>query len=351
MLPFLKAPADAPLMTDKHEIDARYRYWRRHILLTIWLGYALFYFTRKSFNAAVPEILANGVLSRSDIGLLATLFYITYGVSKFVSGIVSDRSNARYFMGIGLIATGIINILFGFSTSLWAFAVLWVLNAFFQGWGSPVCARLLTAWYSRTERGGWWALWNTAHNVGGALIPIVMAASALHYGWRAGMMIAGCMAIVVGIFLCWRLRDRPQALGLPAVGEWRHDALEIAQQQEGAGLTRKEILTKYVLLNPYIWLLSFCYVLVYVVHGGGRVFPQRGGRGGDGICRLVCLSWCVACWLAAGESTRYLALERIFCGYRHRRRDFRTAITALFERPDTARSVMHLTFSLHIRQN
>lgn len=25
MLPFLKAPADAPLMTDKHEIDARYR--------------------------------------------------------------------------------------------------------------------------------------------------------------------------------------------------------------------------------------------------------------------------------------------------------------------------------------
>ena len=265
MLPFLKAPADAPLMTDKYEIDARYRYWRRHILLTIWLGYALFYFTRKSFNAAVPEILANGVLSRSDIGLLATLFYITYGVSKFVSGIVSDRSNARYFMGIGLIATGIINILFGFSTSLWAFAVLWVLNAFFQGWGSPVCARLLTAWYSRTERGGWWALWNTAHNVGGALIPIVMAAAALHYGWRAGMMIAGCMAIVVGIFLCWRLRDRPQALGLPAVGEWRHDALEIAQQQEGAGLTRKEILTKYVLLNPYIWLLSFCYVLVYVV--------------------------------------------------------------------------------------
>lgn len=204
MLPFLKAPADAPLMTDKYEIDARYRYWRRHILLTIWLGYALFYFTRKSFNAAVPEILANGVLSRSDIGLLATLFYITYGVSKFVSGIVSDRSNARYFMGIGLIATGIINILFGFSTSLWAFAVLWVLNAFFQGWGSPVCARLLTAWYSRTERGGWWALWNTAHNVGGALIPIVMAAAALHYGWRAGMMIAGCMAIVVGIFLCWR---------------------------------------------------------------------------------------------------------------------------------------------------
>ncbi|MFP1592516.1 MFS transporter [Escherichia coli] len=93
-------------------------------------------------------------------------------MSKFVSGIVSDRFECPYFMGIGLIATGVMNILFGFSTSLWAFAVLWVLNAFFQGWGSPVCARLLTAWYSRTERGGWWALWNTAHNMAAHSFPL-----------------------------------------------------------------------------------------------------------------------------------------------------------------------------------
>ena len=86
MFAFLKAPPDAAPISDKRELDARYRYWRRHILLTIWLGYALFYFTRKSFNAAVPEILASNVLTRSDIGLLATLFYITYGLSKFFSG-------------------------------------------------------------------------------------------------------------------------------------------------------------------------------------------------------------------------------------------------------------------------
>lgn len=70
MFAFLKAPPDAAPISDKRELDARYRYWRRHILLTIWLGYALFYFTRKSFNAAVPEILASNVLTRSDIGLL-----------------------------------------------------------------------------------------------------------------------------------------------------------------------------------------------------------------------------------------------------------------------------------------
>ncbi len=78
MFAFLKAPPDAAPISDKRELDARYRYWRRHILLTIWLGYALFYFTRKSFNAAVPEILASNVLTRSDIGLAghAVLYHL-----------------------------------------------------------------------------------------------------------------------------------------------------------------------------------------------------------------------------------------------------------------------------------
>ncbi|SPX20280.1 major facilitator superfamily protein [Escherichia coli] len=56
----------------------------------------------------------------------------------------------------------------------------------FPGLGFTGVCGLLTAWYSRTERGGWWALWNTAHNVGGALIPIVMAAAALHYAGVPG---------------------------------------------------------------------------------------------------------------------------------------------------------------------
>lgn len=265
MIRFLRSPTPLPELTGQQEIDYSYRYWRRHILLTLYLGYALFYVTRKSFNAAVPDMLASGVLERTDIGLLATLFYVTYGLSKFISGIVSDDSNPRYFMGIGLIATGVVNLLFGLSSSLWLFASLWVVNAFFQGWGWPPCSKLLTTWYSRSERGSWWALWNTAHNVGGALTPMLVAAITLHYGWRLGMMLPGVLAIIGGLFLCWRLRDKPQTMGLPSVGQWRQDALEIEQQQVGEGLNRRQILRRYVLNNPYLWLLGCSYVMVYVV--------------------------------------------------------------------------------------
>ncbi|HIF9188982.1 MFS transporter [Photobacterium damselae] len=268
MFGFLRSHYPSTMVEDKTEIDQKYHYWRFHIMVSMYIGYAGFYFSRKTFNYAMPAMMADLGLDKADIGLIGTLFYITYGCSKFFSGIISDRSNPRYFMGLGLIATGIINIVFGLSSSLYTLAILWVLNAWFQGWGWPSCSKLLTTWYSRSERGFWWALWNTAHNVGGALIPLVVGYLTLHFGWRYGFMLPGIIAVVIGLFICWRLRDKPVTLGLPSVGRWRKDHLEIAQENEGLGLSSRDILHKYVIKNKYIWLLAFSYVLVYIVRTG-----------------------------------------------------------------------------------
>ncbi|MDP2544473.1 MFS transporter [Photobacterium damselae subsp. piscicida] len=268
MFGFLRFHYPSIMIEDKTEIDQKYHYWRIHIMVSMYIGYAGFYFSRKTFNYAMPAMMADLGLDKADIGLIGTLFYITYGCSKFFSGIISDRSNPRYFMGLGLIATGIINIVFGLSSSLYMLAMLWVLNAWFQGWGWPSCSKLLTTWYSRSERGFWWALWNTAHNVGGALIPLVVGYLTLHFGWRYGFMLPGIIAVVIGLFICWRLRDKPVTLGLPSVGRWRKNHLEIAQENEGLGLSSRDILHKYVIKNKYIWLLAFSYVLVYIVRTG-----------------------------------------------------------------------------------
>ncbi|WP_318473671.1 MFS transporter [Photobacterium leiognathi] len=247
------------------ETAQRYRYWRIHIMVSMYIGYAVFYLTRKNFSYAMPAIITDLGWDKADIGLMGTLFYLTYGISKFISGIVSDRSNPRYFMGLGLIATGIINILFGLSSSIVALSILWVLNAWFQGWGWPACSKLLTTWYSRSERGGWWSVWNTAHNLGGAMIPILVGYTVLHYGWRYSFFIPGVIAVIVGCLLCWRLRDKPTTMGLPSIGHWRKDYLEIAHENTGKGLSQKQILTRYVLSNKYIWLLGLSYILVYIV--------------------------------------------------------------------------------------
>lgn len=250
------------------EIDQAYRHWRIHLMISMYVGYGVFYLTRKSFNFAMPQMLSELGLDYSDLGFLGTLFYLTYGVSKFVSGLMIDRSRSPYFMGLGLMATGIINIAFGFSSSLLAFTLLWTANAFFQGWGWPACAKVLTHWYSRSERGFWWSIWNTCHNLSGALIPIVIGFISLTFGWRYGFLFAGGIAIFVGLWLCYRIQEKPCEMGLPSVGEWRGDALELEHEKEGQGLAFRVAVYRYVLTNRYIWLLCGSYLLVYVVRIG-----------------------------------------------------------------------------------
>ncbi|MDY0204859.1 MAG: MFS transporter family glucose-6-phosphate receptor UhpC [Desulfovibrio desulfuricans] len=269
MLDFFKVSPPRPVTKNTEEINRDYNYWRLHLMASIWLGYAVFYFTRNSYKSIMPAMLKDLDWQLSDVGILSTIFYIVYGSSRFLGGIISDKSNPRYFMGVGLIITGFINIAFGMSSSLPALALLWGLNAFFQGWGWPPCTKILTTWYSRNERGFWWAICNTSHNVGGAIIPLLAGWLAIHYGWRYGMIVPGIVGIFVGIILCIILRDRPESMGLPRVGEWRKDQLELEQVKKSENsLTTWQVLRRYVFTNKFIWLLAISYVLVYVVRIG-----------------------------------------------------------------------------------
>ncbi len=264
MLDFLKPAPFVHEIQDGSLVKKNYKYWRMRTFYSMYIGYAFFYFTRKSFTFAMPAMQEHLGMDKFELGLIGSILAISYGASKFLSGILGDKSNPRYFMSIGLILTGIFNICFGASSALWAFAIFWGLNGWFQGWGWPGCAKLLTHWYSRSERGRWWSVWNTSHNLGGALIPILAAFCVNYFGWRYAMYVPGVACILVGFFLMNRLRDTPQSLGLPSVERFRNDHSNLAEERETT-LSAKEILWKYVLRNKYIWMLAFAYFFIYII--------------------------------------------------------------------------------------
>ncbi|MCY4043836.1 MAG: phosphoglycerate transporter protein PgtP [Cellvibrionales bacterium] len=244
-----------------------YPYWRLRMFYSIYAGYLVFYFTRKSLAIATPDLIEKLNFSTVQIGLLITLFSIAYGISKFISGVISDRSNPRYFLSIGLILTGVINIILSFSSEFYLFAIFWTLNAWFQGFGWPPCAKILTHWFSKKERGRWWASWNTAHNVGGALIPIIASTAALFLGWRAALWVPGIIAIVMGLILINRLRNTPESLGLPKIEYYKNDDVAALKTQP-SNPDIKNILTKYILNNKIIWILALTYTLIYLIRNG-----------------------------------------------------------------------------------
>ncbi len=270
ILDCFQPPPPAECIQDGDKIAKDYRYWRIRTFYSMFLGYAFFYFSRKSFTFAMPALIADLGFDKGQLGMLATILSLSYGLSKFLSGMLADRSNARYFMAVGLILTGVFNICFGLSSSIFWFAVFWGLNGWFQGFGWPPCARLLTHWYSKSERGRWWAAWNVSHNVGGAIIPLLAAVCAMYFGWRYAMYVPGVLCILVGFVLINRLRDTPESLGLPSVGIYRKDEQEIAEAQADSenNMSAKQMFVEFVLKNKFIWLLAIAYLFVYVIRIG-----------------------------------------------------------------------------------
>ncbi|MBA2368675.1 MAG: MFS transporter family glucose-6-phosphate receptor UhpC [Candidatus Protochlamydia sp.] len=269
-LSFLLPAPHIPEINDKERINKDYKYWRIRILYSMFIGYAFYYFTRKSFTFAMPGLIQDLNFDKSQLGILGSILSITYGISKFASGIIGDRVNPRYMMAFGLIMTGVCNILFGLSSSIFFFALFWGLNGWFQGFGWPPCARFLTQWYSHSERGSWWSTWNVSHNVGGFLIPWVAGVALQYFGWRYAMYIPGVLCILIGFFLINRLRDTPQSLGLPSIEKYRNDYVDKveAEGSQEKNLTTREVLVDFVLKNPYIWLLAIAYFFVYAVRTG-----------------------------------------------------------------------------------
>ncbi|EPL5634091.1 TPA: MFS transporter family glucose-6-phosphate receptor UhpC [Proteus mirabilis] len=246
-------------------INKTYDFWRKNLMLSMIIGYATFYLTRKSVNFVMPVMQTELHLDKGDIGWIASLFYLTYGLSKFLSGIFHDQYGYRWFMGAGLVMTGVMNIIFAYCLSFPALLLVWALNGFFQGWGWPPCARLLTHWYSRNERGFWWGLWNISINLGGMSIPLLTAWLATHFSWQIALVIPGLIGIVMGLWLCMQLKGTPAEEGLPTVGVWRRDIFELRQEQVSPPTPMLTILKESILFNRMIWLLGFSYILIYLI--------------------------------------------------------------------------------------
>lgn len=267
ILDFIKPAQPAQEIKDRDVVNKQYRYWRIRIFYSMYLGYVFYYFSRKSLVFAMPLMIEHLGMSKAQLGILTSLMGISYGCSKFVSGVLSDKANPRFFMALGLIVTGCLNICFGMSSTILWFAIFWALNGWFQACGWPPCSKLLSHWYSRSERGTWWSLWSTSHNVWAALLPTIAVWSATYFGWRYTMFVPGIICIVAGFFLFNRLRDTPQSLGLPTIEKHREDEFitEQEEKQINKELSLKEILFKYVLNNVYIWLLAICSVFIYII--------------------------------------------------------------------------------------
>ena len=275
MLKFLKAPpSKTPIAADK--VDKTYKKMRLQVFIGIFIGYAGYYLIRKNFALAIPDLIKEG-FSKTELGFALSFLAISYGLSKFIMGNVSDRSNVKYFLPIGLLLSAFVMIFMGVmpvaTSSILIMSVLLFLNGWFQGMGWPPSGRTMVYWFSLKERGTKMSVWNVAHNVGGALMPLLAILGVeLFSDWHAKFYFPGMVAVVVAIIAFILLKDRPRSEGLPSIEEWKNDyptdyKKKIKSEVEKE-VTAKEIFTKHILPNKLLWSIALANAFVYLVRYG-----------------------------------------------------------------------------------
>jgi OPA family glycerol-3-phosphate transporter-like MFS transporter len=267
------APFAAPLPED--EVDQSYRRLRRRVFAGIFLGYAGYYLVRNNLALAIPDLLReHPEYSKAALGTALTGLSIAYGLSKFLMGSVSDRSNPKYFLPLGLLLSCGIMAAFGLfeaaRATLVTIVVIQALNGWVQGMGWPPCGKTMVHWFSTRERGITVSTWNVAHNVGGALVANFALLGVLLFGdWGAKFYFNALVAAVIAIVVFYLLEDTPQSRGLPAVEQYRNDYPPGYSQAHEQTLGFRQIFLEYVLPNRYLWAIAvanaFCYFVRYGV--------------------------------------------------------------------------------------
>lgn len=284
----LKPLPDAKEKVPSDRVPAEYAKWRWKMFMGMYLGYVVFYFTRKNESFVRPLLGSDLGLDIMQLGMLGTIMYITYGVGKFLNGILADRCNIRAFMAIGLMGAALVNLAFPSSPSLICLYVLWGLNGIFQSMGFPPVAKGLVHWFAPKERATKWTLWSSSHTCGAFLIGIIaswclgnhletISSWCLQHnlalfsscclflqglGWKLVFYISGSIALLTSIALLFTLTDKPESVGLPKIEDYMNDKMPVKAESD---MSHGEILKKYIFGNKFLWMLAFAYIFVYFV--------------------------------------------------------------------------------------
>ena len=275
----LSPPPHKEQLLDE-QIDANYTRLRWQVFSGIFLGYVGYYLVRKNFSLAMPYFLEIG-FNKAELGLAFAFNATAYAFSKFVMGGISDRSDARKYMALGLVLSSLAIFLagtaFGTSKVVWM-ALFQFLVGWFGGMGHPSGSRVMTHWFSVKERGTKWAFWNTSHNVGGGLLGMIATwgiTFALSMGLSVGLShrlgvfwLPAAIAIILALIIYLLVRDTPQSCGLPSIEKYRNDYPHNYGKHSEMVLKTKDIFFKYVAFNKILWIVAISNTFVYFVRFG-----------------------------------------------------------------------------------
>ncbi|GAC13914.1 MFS transporter [Aliiglaciecola lipolytica] len=281
-LNFFRSGVDQPVNPNLDYINSQYQQQRRNVIVIITVCYGLGYVCRLAFNVVKKPLMDAGVFTPEELGIIGSTLLYGYALGKFTNGFLADYAHVGRFFAAGLFLSAMANIGMSFSDLAWVSALLWGLNGWFQGFGAPASVVSMAQWYSNHERGRYYGIWSTAHSIGEGLTYlgiawlIAAAPKGLGLDWQWGLWTPAVICIFAAFIVLRYLPDRPRALGLPTVADWKSDHAQTAKKVSAESVWKTQL---KVLAIPSIWILALAsssmYVTRYAINSWGNVYLQE----------------------------------------------------------------------------
>ncbi len=230
---------------------------RKLILGILSAGHGIAHWLDQSFPVVLPSITASLGLSTLQVGSIATVKQIGFGVVNLPGGLVVDTLKGQW----GLILTGclvgaaLFYALLGLSFNF-TFMIVMVFLAAVPGalWHLPASAALSQRFSDR--RGFAISIHGFGANVGNAVGPLAAGALIAVITWRAIFFIYSVPALLVAILVWSYLRNIGRESGSPPAMGLRSQLLEarsLMRNRVVLGLVAVAVLRGMALNSMFIW--------------------------------------------------------------------------------------------------
>jgi len=230
------------------------------------LMYASYYTCRYNFRFATPGMVKEFGFDEVQITGMLSAWSIAYGTGQLVNGLLTDRIGGKAAMLIGATGAITMNLIFGFASfagTFSTFALIWLLNGWFQSFGAPGMVKINAAWFNRSERGTFAGIFGFMIQMGqftiNNLAPVILGGFTVFVwtvapnDWHWLFRLPPIFVAVMAILLVLIPKESPEAAGYPGVV---HD-----EATEGSSGTRATMRESFVTIftHPLVWFYAVAY--------------------------------------------------------------------------------------------
>lgn len=122
------------------------------LFVFIFVLYAITYMTKNCYSAAMSAIVHEGVMTKSQTGLMSAIFYLVYAPLQIVGGKMADKYSPGKIIFIGMLGSAVSNLIIFLNQNYYLMIVVWTFNAIVQFGVWPSVFKIMSSVLAKCHR-------------------------------------------------------------------------------------------------------------------------------------------------------------------------------------------------------